>query len=180
MARVTKVDRLPAELKSLIGQLRQEGHTLDEIFAKLRELKPDIDISRTGLGEHLQKKVDAILDQMGKTRAIAQAVGARIDSASQTEVARLNVELLHGLFFKLVSESEDGEDVKIDAKEALLLSRALQSLTSSSKSLADMEIKIRREIAEKASKVAETSMKAAGISSDTVAKIRAEILGVAK
>lgn len=180
MARPSKVDRLPSELKSLIGQLRQDGCTVDEILAKLREMKPDIDISRSGLHVHVQKKVDAVLDTMNKTRAIAQAVSAKIDSASQTEVARLNVELMHGLIFKLVTESEDGGDVTIDAKEVSLLSRALRSLNAGSKTMVDMEIKVREEMAKKTVAAAERAIDASGApdKAELLRRIREDVYGI--
>ncbi len=179
MARPSKIDRLPQEIKAAIGELRQSGHTIDEILAKLRELKPDIDISRTGLHVHVQR-IDSISEAMQKTRVIAEAVAAKLDGASQTQVARLNVEILHGLIFDLLTQSEQGGEVKIDAKQGLLLARALQSLNSGTKTLADMEIKIRREAAEKTIAAVERAIEGSeiGDKKKLIEEIRTTIYGL--
>ena len=38
MARPSKIDRLPQELRDAIGDLRRQGRTIDEILAHLRSL----------------------------------------------------------------------------------------------------------------------------------------------
>ena len=57
MARTTKIKRLPKEIRDEIGRLRENGRTLQEIMAKLREL--DVDVSQTTLWRHV-KQLDAI------------------------------------------------------------------------------------------------------------------------
>jgi hypothetical protein len=71
------VSRLPAEVRELIGRLRRDGRTIDEILAKLHEL--DVSISRSALARHT-RKLDAIGAQLHHSRAIAEALVARFDS----------------------------------------------------------------------------------------------------
>ena len=61
MARPSSISRLPPEIREAIGALRQDGRTIDEILAKLRELAPAAEVSRSALGRHVQ-----VLDRIGE------------------------------------------------------------------------------------------------------------------
>jgi len=87
MARPSSIERLPAELRELIGHLRERGRTIDEILAKLAEL--DVDVSRSALGRHVQH-LDAAGD-VGLARELAAQRRrlARIEAALAALVAEL-------------------------------------------------------------------------------------------
>ncbi|MBK8157975.1 MAG: DUF3486 family protein [Rhodospirillaceae bacterium] len=175
MGRPSKIDRLPSELKELIGTLRKDGATIDEILAKLRELKPDLDVSRTGLGEHVQK-IEEISAKIRESRTVAEALVSRFGDETDTRTSRLNIELMHSIVLKTVTS---GDASALDPGEIMFLAKALQHLSSANKIDADMVARIKKEMAIAASKAVEKVAKAGGISKKTVEDIRAEILGLA-
>jgi len=179
MARPTKIDRLPDELKEMIGRLREQGRTVDEIFAKLQEIDDEIDVSRAGVGRHI-KKIDAIGARLRESRAVAEAVIAKLGTSPDNRTARLNIELMHSnLMALLAGEDEDGA-VQLDAKSAMFLAGALKDLASAAKTDQDRELKIRQEVAKEAAKVADKAIRAAGISAETRATVKADILGISR
>lgn len=176
MGRKSTIQRLPAEVRELIGRLRERGRTIDEILAKLGEL--EVDVSRSALGRHVQR-IDAIAGQLREQRAVAEAIVARLGDAPESRVARLNIELMHNVVMKLVV-GEDGTPVSLDAKEAMFVASSLQKLAAASKTDVDRELKIRQETAKKAAAAVEAVAKSEGLSEATVESFRRQILGVAE
>lgn len=132
MARPSKIDRLPTEIRDAIGDLRRQGRTIDEILAHLRTLGVD-DVSRTGLGEHI-KKWDAMAKALNGSRAAAEAIMARMeDQGADDRMARLNIQMLHASLMEL-QRGEDGEPAKLDPKEAAQLAKAVKDLVAASRS----------------------------------------------
>lgn len=133
MARPSKVDRLPPEIRDAIGDLRREGRTIDEILSHLRSMgvAPE-EVSRTGLGKHL-KKWDALAERLKGSREAAEAIMARFENqGADDRMARLNVQLLHSSIMGL-QLGEDGEPVELSPKEAMMLTMAVKNLTSAAR-----------------------------------------------
>ena len=188
MARPSKVDRLPPEIRDAIGDLRRRGRTIDEILAHLKALGGEAAaVSRSGLGAHL-KKWDALADRLRGSREAAEASRARVENdGADDRMARLNVQMLHSAILGLWN-GEDGEALQLDAKEAMMLSTALKNLVSASRTdqirWAETKRLLEEERAktERLSKVADEALQAAaksGMSSDIVARFRAD-LGIDK
>jgi hypothetical protein len=155
MARPSTIDRLPKEVREAIGRLREDGRSIDEILAKLAELAPDAEISRSALGRHV-KTLAQVGERMRRSRAMAEALTARFGEEPDDQVARLNFQLLHGIVFELLTRgpgSEDGEDgdedgegMVLDAAQAKALAATLRDITTAQKSDADRTLKMRAEI----------------------------------
>ncbi|CAA0130470.1 Uncharacterised protein [Starkeya nomas] len=180
MARLSKVDRLPAELRDLIGRLREGGHTIDEILGKLKEL--DADIGRSGLGEHL-KKFDAMRERLHRSRAAAESIMSKLEEAGTDDrVARFNISSLHASVMELMATA-DGEG-GLDPKSAKLLSETMRNLATAAKGDQDRIINLKKHLAAEAVKAAETAVgkaTAAGGPVDPVAlleQIRQGIYGM--
>lgn len=132
MARPSKIDRLPQELRDAIGDLRRNGRTIDEILAHLRSLGVD-DVSRTGLGEHI-RKWDALAKRLNDSRAAAEAIMSRMeDQGADDRMARFNIQMLHASLMEL-QRGEDGEPAQLDPKEAAQLAKALKDLSTAARS----------------------------------------------
>jgi hypothetical protein len=176
MPRPSKIDKLPVELKNLIGELRQAGASIDEIMGKLRELKPDIDISRTGLGVHIQD-LDRMVENMQNSRAVADALAARFGNEPDTRISRASIEMLQSAIMKLMVTS-DGSGLASD--ELLQLSLAVKSLSAATKSDVETRAKIRREMADQAVKAAEKAIDASAAPDKAalVQRVRQEIYGL--
>ncbi|WP_119301129.1 DUF3486 family protein [Dongia deserti] len=188
MPRPSSIMRLPGEVRELIGQLRRDGHTIDEILDKLRELKAPgaQDVSRSALGRHIQG-LDKIVADIQRTRTIADAIVQRLGDAPESKTARLNIELMHGLVMKLMTGDGSDEPVKLDAQEAYFAATALQRLAQAAKVDVEREVKIRErvkaEIAERATETAKQAagtLKKAGLSAETIATVEREILGIVR
>ena len=180
MARQTVYKRLPTEIRELIGGLREQGRTIDEIREKLQEL--DVDIPRSTLGYHM-KKIDAVGERIQEKRVLAETLVERLGDAPESRMARLNIELAHGMLQKNMM-NEQGEEIAHDPREAMFLSTALQKLTAADKAIAERDIKVRQETAKeltaKLDAVAGEAEKAGerGLSAERVAQLRRDFLGV--
>lgn len=172
MAGKSSIKRLPLEIREKIGQLRTDGHTIDEILAKLNEL--NVEVSRSALGRHC-KQLENIQAGIRKSRMIAEAIVKDYGEDKENKVARANIEILHSLIFNMMS-SENGEPVVLESKDAMFLSTSLEKLVKAEKTDFEKEIKIRTEIKNKAEKNLEKIAKKNGLSPDVIEKVRKGIL----
>lgn len=133
MARPSKIDRLPLEIRDAIADLRRDGRTIDEILAHLQALGgPAAEIKRTGLGVHL-KKWDAVAQRLNGSRQAAEAIMSRFENqGADDRMARLNVQLLHSSIMA-IQAGEDGEGAALDPKEAMQLTIAVKNLVQAAR-----------------------------------------------
>ncbi|MBI1407310.1 MAG: DUF3486 family protein [Caulobacter sp.] len=185
--RPSSIDRLPRELREAIGRLREDGCTIDEILAHLQELGGRV--SRSALGRHV-KTLARVGEKMRQSRVMAEALTARFGDEPDNQVQRLNIEMLHGIVFQTLlaeggSEEEDAEErLVLSAKDAKLLSETLRNLSTAQKVDADRMLKIEEAALRKAARavdeVAKQQSGEGGLSDDTVAIIKAKILGIGR
>ncbi len=150
MARPSSIDRLPAEVRDWIGRLREQGRTLDEIIAKLRELDVDALPSRSALHRHLQK-AEVVAERLKKSRAVADVIVRRLGEGEPDRATRLNIELMHQVVFDMISgASEDGEPVTLEPMQVMLVAKALDHLGKASKDDVARTIAIEKRATEKA------------------------------
>jgi hypothetical protein len=182
--RPSSIDRLLPDIKELIGRLRCNGRTIDEIRAKLLEL--DVDVSRSALGRHVRSLADAQV-MMQRSRDIAVALVDRFGAEPDDKMARLNIELTHGLVMRLLLATEpdpetgESQPVTLSAEDTMFVARTIQALSSAAKTTDDRIEKAVARAKEKATKeAAENAVKAAkakGLSKETVESIRFAVLG---
>ncbi|PZA12455.1 hypothetical protein DNX69_10795 [Rhodopseudomonas palustris] len=183
--RPSSIDRMPPEVRDWIGRLRDQGRTLDEIIAKLRELDVDALPSRSALHRHL-KKADEVAERIRKSRAVADVIVRRLGESDPDKTTRMNIELMHNVLFEIASRTsdEDGEPVTFAPMEAMLLAKALDHLGKASKDDVARTVTIEKRAAEKAKAEAAKAVDAVagegGLSAETIETIKARILGVAK
>lgn len=177
------IDRLPVELRELIGRLREDGRTIDEILEKLHEL--DADVSRSALGRHI-KGLAEIGAQMRRSREIATALVGQFGDQPDNRLARMNIELMHGVVMQTImaaseAEAETGEAqaVTFDPEQVMFLSRSLQALAGADKANAELTLKLRAEVAKKAAEEVSKVGKAKGLSAETIQAINHAVLGIA-
>jgi len=184
MARPSSVDKLPSDLREWIGRLRQQGCTLDEIIAKLRELDQEAIVSRSALHRHLQK-ADEIAEKIRETRIIAEAIGRKVGETDDAQLTRSNIELLHSLIMKLqmniMRAEASGEEGSLETLELMQLAKALDHLGKAAKDDVARTIAIEKRAAEKARheavKAVEKTGKEKGWSKDTLEDVKASIFG---
>jgi hypothetical protein len=185
--RPSSIDRMPPEVRDWIGRLREQGRTLDEIIAKLRELDVAALPSRSALHRHLQQ-AEAVAERLRKSRAIADVIVRRLGDAEPDKTTRLNIELMHQAMFDMMSgvNSEEGEPVTLDPMQVMLLAKALDHLGKASKDDVARTVAIEKRAAEKARtevlKQADAAMEKSaafkGLSTEAKDAFRRELFGV--
>lgn len=126
--RSSTIETLPPAVREEIAKRRTEdGFTIDQLLQMLRD-HGYREVSRSSLGRHTAK-IDAVGKRMRESRAIAEALSAKLGDAPESEIGRLNIELLNDQIFRMVSAEEiDGSAVELSATDTMSLSKALQSL----------------------------------------------------
>jgi hypothetical protein len=183
----SSIDRLPESVRAAIGKLRIQGRTIDEILAHLASL--DVEVSRSALGRHV-KHLASLTERMQHSRDMALALVDRFGDEPDNKLARLNLELMHSVVMQTItatSEDEDGDPqpVTFCPEDAMFLARALKELAGAQKTDSDRTLIMRREAlkqaqAEAAAAVDKVAKREGGLTKETVAAIKAEILGIAR
>ena len=190
MSRPSSIDKLPPEVRAIIGDLRtNKGFTLDEILAHLADMQSHV--SRSALGRHV-KGLDAVTETSRRSRMVADAIVHEYGDAPEGKVARANIEMMHSAMLDLFMKNADGAEVDEGGAAALagqpqgimFLSKALDHLARASKTNADFqaatEARAEKRAQAAAAKAVEEVAKdaAAGLSQQTVETIKARIFGV--
>ncbi len=178
----SKIDRLPEEVRDLIGRLLRQGRTLDEIMAKLADLDlPADDLpSRSGLGRWAGQ-ISAMAEEMRRQETIGRQLVEQFGDIGDTRTARVNIAMAQGLLSRLMF-TEGGGVAKLDAKEAMFVCSSISSLMNAVKADTDRQLKLQAEAEKKtktaAVKAVDAVAKEKGLSADTIQAIKAQILGV--
>ncbi|OUJ01536.1 DUF3486 family protein [Acetobacter cibinongensis] len=188
MARPSSVDQLEPEIRDEIGRLRGNGHTLDEILAALRELDVT-SISRSALGRHVQS-MEKVGQKLRHSRNIAEALVRQLGDAPASRSAQLNIELLHSVILDLNLASEEKADadglaaLKGNPEGIMLLAKAIDHLTKSSKADIDnqqqIEARVEKRLKAQAEQHVVSEAKKRGISAETVKALMEGAFGVKK
>lgn len=183
--RSSKVDLLPENIKQQLHQmLREKAITQQEILESINAmidvdgLPDDLKLSRSGLNRYASQveKVGASLRQM---REMTAALTAQLGDKPTGEVTKLILEMGRGQLFKLFMAQANDPEAEVDVgmlKEAMLAAQRLEATAMSSHK---REKEIRTAFAEEAAAKAEEIVTQAGLTKDTAAQIRREILGIA-
>lgn len=189
MPRPSKIDRLPSEVREKIGELRQNGSTIDEIMAKLRELDLQAEVSRSSLGRHVQT-LDKLGEKLRRSRAMAEGLARSVADKPADEITRASIELLHNAVFELLQDAGMAEGAEGEAAKALVrnpqaakfLAETIEKLVRASQGNVEFVEKVEKRAADKAARehaaVVDKVGKARGLTADTVAEIKAGIFGV--
>ena len=176
------VDRLDPAVRAEVDAALERGKHLDEIIAHLRVLGVE-EVSRSGLGRYSQRMARFAADR-DRTNAIVQGMGLNPDDTDAN--TRLLVQLLQSLvsrFSAALLGDDDGELAETTALDLKLLTDAVRNLASAQKIDLDTKLRIkaetRREALEQAATAGEKAARSAGATPETLARIRAEILGLA-
>ena len=185
MGRKSTISRLPQDVKSYIeGKLAEGRMTLDELIADLGKRFPsqaqagDLP-SRAAVhryGQKLERKLAAIRASTEAAKIIQAQAGDSDDARSEALTALIQTEL-----FEAILNLQEADDPEMDPGERVgVLSAAaknIATLTRSSVSLKQFQSKV-RDATRAAASAVEKTIKKAGLSDETVAEIKARILGI--
>lgn len=176
----SSIEKLEPEIRCEVDAAIKRGATIDSILEMLRGLGADV--SRSAVGRYSRNYAELARRQRD-LQSTARAFAADFGDADDRQ-GRLLIQLLTSIATTHVIPLATDEDPDVDGKELHFYARAVKDLISASKIDIDREAKIREEerksTREKAAAAAETAARRAGASSETIALIRSEILGIAK
>jgi hypothetical protein len=179
--------RMPKDLRAELDRRIMDGRlSTNAIWEWLRA--EGVATSRSAVGRHMQH-VEEAASEMRKAREMAGVFAQKLGpDIAEGSVGSALVEVVQSIMFKQMmpklaasaAAGPDGEAAAADsAEDMMFLARAVQSLIGAQKSDTDRILKIRKETAVKAAEAAVGEAKSRGLSADTVAAIRAKVLGVA-
>lgn len=171
MPRPSTISVLPDEIVDAIQECFNAKMTLDDIVDRIKEMGAKV--SRSALGRH-KLKFDDMMDKVRHSRIMAETLVENLGDASESKIARANIELMHSALLKISLESEEG----LEAKEVYALSKALEALAKAKKIDQDTIIEAGKVMQKKAAQVAGDIAKKAGLTAETVEDIRQGILGI--
>ena len=179
MGRKSSVSRLDPESRKFLEKLIRDGrHTLDELLDAMRAKYPAADISRSGIHRYRV----GFDEMLGRMREIETASAALVDELGEgvgDKAGSLLAQAVTTLATNAALNAHGNDKVSI--KEVGELARAaraaMQARTMSLKEREAIEAHARKRALEDAAATAETTAKAAGLSVNGVAALRAAIMG---
>lgn len=181
MAPRPNVDKLPTEIRDAAYELMRGGKTVDEITAHLKGMGAAV--SRSGVGRW-KKNAEKSMKAYRRASALGDGFAKSLKEDPEGKIGRLLIELgKTAVLDSLLAKSDDGdgdeEAPPVDTKELYFLSMAVKNFESAGNLNTARELKIREEVIAKAVKAVEKVATAGGMTADTVAKLRAAVIGTA-
>jgi len=179
--RPSSIDKLPQEIRDEIASLRGAGHTIDEILASLRELH-SAEISRSALGRHI-KTMEEVGRDIRQSREIAEMLVRQLGDEPESRVVQANIQLMHSFMMKLfIGDDEAIKAIRQDPQSIMMMAKALDHLTRSSKTDADfvakVEARVEARIRAETEARLKTVVKEKGMTAETASVIRNRVLGM--
>ncbi|HBM3190498.1 MULTISPECIES: DUF3486 family protein [Klebsiella] len=182
--RPSKIDLLPDGVRDQLHQmLREKRHTQEEIREAINELidghnlPDDMKLSRTGLNRYASK-METVGAKIRASREMAEIWAAKLGSAPTSDVGKLLMEFVKTLAFE-TSMSLAEEEGTVEPKALGQLALVAQRIEAAQMVSHKREKEIRQAFAQEVADKTEELVKKAGLSGDSAASIRREILGIA-
>lgn len=182
--RASKIDLLPESIQREINTLlSNKKNTQEDIRAAINELidkaglSADMKLSRSGLNRYAltMENAGARIREMNE---ISKQWIDQIGVESSGDTSRLLIQIVRGLAFDVSLKMQNG-DQEVEPKGLKELATAIEKLEKSATESNKREQEIRRQMAAEAADAAATAGKAAGLTAEGVATIKAQILGLA-
>ncbi len=178
MGRKSTLETLPQSVRAAIARARENGATYDDIRDQLDAMGHPV--SRSAIGRW-GKNYSEIAKRHRDMRAVAEVFAKDFGDGDNAE-GKLLLQTLTSIGARMVMPIAQGDEIEMTPRDFLTMSKATQNLFASAKSDTDRDAKLRaesaREAREKAADDAVTAARAAGASEETVALVKARILGI--
>lgn len=172
MGRQSVIKKLDPRIREAVDAAIREGRaTIDDIVALIRALGGDA--SKSAVGRYKQQ-AEAQFQRYREAQEVAKVWIGKLQADPEGDVGRLLAEMLRTTAFQTLGDMEAATP-----GDLMFLAKALKDLASADKLTAERILVVRREAAKEAAEKATTVAKAKGLSAETVAELRKEILGVA-
>lgn len=183
--RLSKIDLLPDTIREQLHQmLREKRHTQEEIRAAINELidnhdLPDeMQLSRTGLNRYAVR-MEQVGAKIRASREMAEIWAAKLGTAPTSDVGKLLMEFVKTLAFETSMSLAEKEGSTVEPKALGQLALVAQRLEAAAMTSHKREKEIRKAFAEELAKKTDELAKRAGLTGDSAALIKREILGLA-
>lgn len=179
MPRRSKITQLPPEIKEKLDRLLIErgfsGYDgmADEINAELEACGLEISLSRSGLhryGQEFEAKCEAIRIATEQAKAIVSVVGD--DEGDMNEAL---IRLIQQLSFDILIKNEDADIATLLPKMGVMVAKLSKASVDQKKWAAEA----RKKAFEDAATAIEETAKQEGVSTETIARIRRDVLMMA-
>lgn len=176
----SKIDQLPDDLRDRLHELLRGGMSQQAILDQINKLCAEAGsdtISRSGLSRYATR-MEQIGSRIRESREIAEVWVAKLGTAPTSDIGKLLQEIVRTLAFDMMmTASESGQPMEPKAlnQMALAMTRIEQAAMASHK----RETEIRKAFAAEIADAAEQALANQGMTANTIATIKKEILGIA-
>lgn len=176
MGRKSTVAVLDESIVSVVNQLIREGCTIDEILRALQPLGADV--SRSAMGRYVKGARES-MEKYRQAQEVAKVWVDKLETEPAGDVARLLPEMLRAVAFQTLTNMGEADEA-VGTQDLMFLAKALKDVSSASRINVDTELLLRkvRDQAKAAAAEVDKVVKKAGLSDETVAQIKARILGI--
>lgn len=182
--RKNKIDALPDDIRSALNMLLREGRMsqqaiMSEINAMIVEqgVSSDPDyIKRNGMSRYTQA-FEKGMEKYRQTQQMTEKWVQQFGERPQTDVARALIEIGKSQIFDFQMQAIEDEET-IDPKTMGHMALAIKRLQEAQMGSVKLEQEIRKQAFAEAADKAEAVAKKAGLTSDTVKMLKAELLGI--
>lgn len=182
--RASKVDLLPDEIRSALhAMLRDKRHTQTDIREAVNELidehglSDELKLSRSGLNRYASQ-MEQVGSRIREAREVSKQWIAKLGTEPEGDVSRVLVEMVRTLAFdSVIKMSESGEP--LEPKFIKELAIGIERLEKAASESQKRELEIRKQIAAETADAVDNIVKQAGLTADTIADIKRQILGIA-
>lgn len=178
--RKSRIKQLPPSIKQQLDSLIRDGRmTQQQMLAEINALcaaHGEAPLSQSGLSRYATK-----MDEMGRRvrelREVSEVWVAKLGDAPTSNTGKMLLEAVRTLAAEVVLKQmgQESIDPKALNQLALVMQRVEQAAMVSHK----REQEIRKAFAAEAAELAEQAMSNSGMSSQTIAQIKRDILGIA-
>lgn len=185
--RLSSIDLLPEEAEEVVSwaaeELAARQRTQIDIYAEFKTRLIALQ-GQFGLGFDIPSfssfnrhavRLSSLSRRLQRMRAMASAIVERDDGESADDVTKAATLTLKTLILEL---AEHGGEAGYSPKDAKAMADAMRSLAAAENMSTDRRRKIEAEFADNASKAIEAAGREAGLSSDRIAQLRRDFLGV--
>lgn len=152
--------------------------TIDELVAWCNAQQATA-VSRSAMGRYVQSFED-VARELRLVREMSLAMKSELEDVPDADGGRLIIESLQALLLRVRMQIANGDE--ISPEDLNYLTRSAKDLASAMKSNVDTEIKVRDRVAREAAtlvdKAEAAAAKTGGLTTEGIAKLKAEILGL--
>jgi hypothetical protein len=188
MPQPSSIERLPDEIRSELQRLLQDPRcTQLDVTAKINAL-----LAAEGHSDRVSKsavnryamRMEEVGAKLRQSREVAQMYISQVGAAPQGQTGLLINEMLRSMAFELSLKLQDADVEDPEAMSATIsqiknLSLTMQRLEQSATINVKRESEIRKQAVEAAAATAEKTATAAGVSAETIQRIRRDVLMMA-